>query len=188
VGLQPEQALESTALRTIAGEFFTDELAELGSKDAAMQTRGVWVMELSESRLSSAASPTGSALRVECVSSSPPRQCVFASPVNHGTYLRDETGERRFWPVVCGEIDIQALQRARDQIWAEANARLRSGASWWLETPDLVRLAGDQPRKLAIVANARSTGPKTVGTEQTLTCVIRNPRSTARIGAVSNEN
>ena len=33
---------------TDAGEFFTDELADLGSKDAAMQTRGVWIIELSE--------------------------------------------------------------------------------------------------------------------------------------------
>jgi predicted P-loop ATPase len=39
---------KSTALRTLAGEYFTDELADLGSKDAAMQTRGIWIIELSE--------------------------------------------------------------------------------------------------------------------------------------------
>jgi predicted P-loop ATPase len=39
---------KSTALRTLAGEYFTDELADLGSKDAAMQTRGAWIIELSE--------------------------------------------------------------------------------------------------------------------------------------------
>ncbi len=36
----PQGIRKSTALRTIAGEYFTDELADLGSKDAAMQTRG----------------------------------------------------------------------------------------------------------------------------------------------------
>jgi hypothetical protein len=39
---------KSTALRTLAGEYFTDELADLNSKDAALQTRGVWIIELSE--------------------------------------------------------------------------------------------------------------------------------------------
>ena len=39
---------KSTALRTLAGEYFTEELADLGSKDTAMQTRGVWIIELSE--------------------------------------------------------------------------------------------------------------------------------------------
>jgi len=44
----PQGIRKSTALRTIAGEYFTDELADLGTKDAAMQTRGVWIIELSE--------------------------------------------------------------------------------------------------------------------------------------------
>ena len=44
----PQGIRKSTALRTIAGEYFTDELADLGSKDAAVQTRGVWIIELSE--------------------------------------------------------------------------------------------------------------------------------------------
>jgi predicted P-loop ATPase len=151
----PQGIRKSTALRSIAGEFFTDELADLGTKDAAMQTRGVWIIELSEldslghaevARIKAFISRTTDRFRppygMRLVES--PRQCVFAGTVNHCTYLRDETGGRRFWPVVCGSIDIQALQHERDQLWAEAKARFQSGASWWLETPDLVRLAGDQ--------------------------------------------
>ena len=44
----PHWIRKSSALRTLAGEYFTDELADLGSKDAAMQTRGVWIIELFE--------------------------------------------------------------------------------------------------------------------------------------------
>ena len=73
-----------------------------------------------------------------------PRQCIFAGTVNHSTYLRDETGGRRFWPIACGRIDVDGLARDRDQLWAEAKARFENGAVWWLETADLVQMASDQ--------------------------------------------
>ena len=146
---------KSTALRTLASEYFTDELAELGSKDAAMQTRGVWIIELSEldslsnsdvARIKAFMSRTTDRFRppygMRLMES--PRQCVFAGTVNHSTYLRDETGGRRFWPVVCGRIAIDELRWDRDQLWAEANVRFSSGAPWWLEIVELVHMAADQ--------------------------------------------
>jgi predicted P-loop ATPase len=151
----PQGIRKSTALRTLAGEYFTDELADLGSKDAAMQTRGVWIIELSEldslsrsdvARIKAFMSRTTDRFRppygMRLVES--PRQCVFAGTVNHSTYLRDETGGRRFWPVACGRIDVDSLARDRDQLWAEVKIRFESGAVWWLETPDLVHMATDQ--------------------------------------------
>src|SRR5690606_12547294 len=39
---------KSTAIRALAGDWFTDEVADLGSKDAALQTQGVWIIEIAE--------------------------------------------------------------------------------------------------------------------------------------------
>jgi predicted P-loop ATPase len=136
----------------LAGPYFTDELADLGTKDSVLQTRGVWIIELSEldtlnrsevGRIEAFMSRTTDRFRPpygkRLVES--PRQCVFAGTVNHSNYLRDETGGRRFWPVACGSIDIDGLARDRDQLWAEAKARFDRGFLWWLETAELVEEA-----------------------------------------------
>ncbi len=140
---------KSTALRTLAGEWFTDQLAEVGSKDSAMQCHGVWIVELAEldsinrsesSRIKGFMSATFDRIRLPYGKNviEWPRDCVFAGSVNHDAYLRDETGARRFWPVRCGRIDIESLKRDRDQLWAEAVAQFEAGAAWWLQDQESI--------------------------------------------------
>jgi predicted P-loop ATPase/DNA primase len=156
--LEGEQGIrKSTALRVLAQPWFTDEIADIGSKDAALQTRGVWVIEIAEldsmsrsdigkikafmSRMTDRFRPPYGKRPIDS-----PRQCVFAGSVNHGTYLRDETGGRRFWPVKCEApvIDVDALAEVRDQLWAEATYLYFDGKPWWLDSVSLNREAAEE--------------------------------------------
>jgi predicted P-loop ATPase len=154
--LEGQQGIKkSTALRTLGRPWFTDELADLGSKDAALQTRGIWIIEIAEldgmtrteigkikafmSRGTDRFRPPYGRHVIES-----PRQCIFAGSVNQTNYLRDETGGRRFWPVACTRVLIDELGRDKDMLWAEAVHTYKAGAAWWLESLDLVREAAEE--------------------------------------------
>jgi hypothetical protein len=124
---------KSTALRVLAGDAnFSD--AEILSADPREQQElivGVWIFELSElaglrktevekvkmfaSKTCDSARPAYGRSRVDR-----PRRCIFVGTTNDAEYLQDATGNRRFWPVPTGAIDLDALRRDRDQLWAEA--------------------------------------------------------------------
>ena len=149
-------ALKSTALRKMFEPWFSDDLADLGTKDAAMQMQGMWLIEISEldamsrsevsrikafiSRSTDRFRPPYGARLIES-----PRSCVFWGTTNAEAYLKDETGGRRFWPIKAGRIDVDGLAAARDQLWAEANRLYLAGAAWWIVNPEAQRIAvGEQ--------------------------------------------
>lgn len=133
--LEGEQgAGKSTAVRILGGEWFGDSnLGDLKSKSAPMKLRGVWMQEIAEltalnraetNELKEFTSQQIDRYRLPYAKSEDdfPRRCIFIGTVNPGggAYLVDLTGNRRFWPVACGEIDVEGLARDRDQLWAEA--------------------------------------------------------------------
>ena len=120
-------ARKSTAVKALFNPWFSDELADLGSKDAAMQTRGVWGIEVSEldamsrmevSRIKSFITRTTDRFRPPYGSRiiESPRSCVFWGTTNSDGYLKDETGGRRFWPIKVGKIKVDLIQQMRDQL------------------------------------------------------------------------
>ncbi len=64
--------------------------------------------------------------------------------MNHRSYLRDDSGGRRYWPIACSKIDLDALRLDREQIWAEVVHLYKAGAKWWPSTPAEVKLCTSQ--------------------------------------------
>lgn len=151
-------ARKSTAVKTMFDPWFSDELADFGSKDAAMQTRGVWGIEISEldsmnrsetSRVKAFISRTTDRFRPPYGSRviESPRSCVFWGTTNTDNYLKDETGGRRFWPIKVGKIKIDDLASVRDQLWAEAVRLYQAGCAWWVVNPKIMEATSEEQRK-----------------------------------------
>lgn len=142
----PQGGLKSSSMEALFGpDNFTDEISDFGSKDAAMQLQGVWGIEVAElSTFKRAAAerakeflsrrqdrfrlPYGRTIVKK------PRRAVLIGTTNADAgYFEDHTGNRRYWPVRAGSIDIEAIRSERAQLWAEAVSRFKSGERWWLE-------------------------------------------------------
>jgi len=142
---------KSSALRALGSPWFLDDPCDPGTKDAKVQLQGKWIIEYPElDRFKTATIDKVKSWITERADNYVPkylrhtaevqRGCVFSATVNHATYLRDETGARRFWPIKTGWIRHKELIRDRDQLWAEAVYMYKAGEQWWTENPDEIAL------------------------------------------------
>lgn len=127
---------KSTFLAKLGGEWYSDSLQTFEGKDAAEMIQGTWINELGEltgfnrsetNLIKQFLSKQDDIFRKAYgrVTEKYPRRCVFFGTSNDYEFLRDNTGNRRFWPVEVGKHDIKKsiwkeLDCERDQIWAEA--------------------------------------------------------------------
>ena len=131
-----EGTMKSTSIVTLAGvENFSDQtILTQSDKEQQELVRGVWLFEIADlagmkraevekikafaTRTHDRARPAYGRRRVDA-----PRRCIFVGTTNEDEYLQSQTGNRRIWPLktgITGPIDIDALRRDRDQLWAEA--------------------------------------------------------------------
>lgn len=134
-------------LATINGQrYFTDENIDFRNKDSLMKLQGKLIFEMAElasfrkaetdeikgfitRKVDEYRPPYGRKITPR------PRMFGIGGSVNPTAgYLTDPTGNRRYWPVKCGnKIDIEALCADREQLWAEAVHRYKSGEKIWLQ-------------------------------------------------------
>jgi len=145
--------LKSTFCATLVGaDFFDDSMLDSDSKDAYQQLHGVWLKEFAELALfRGKAIDALKAFISGCKDRyrppyqrhfvEVPRQCVFIGTTNEETYLGDQTGNRRFLPVkVTRRADVAGLSQVREQVFAEALVRVKSGEAWHTSDPDVLSL------------------------------------------------
>ncbi len=156
----PQGRGKSTLVAKMSNGWYTDSVAGIGTKEAYEGLQGYWLVELGElaamrkieievtkNFISKTVDSYRAAYgrRVE----DHPRQCVFIGTTNSTSFLRDDTGNRRFWPVRL--LDVQPsktvwddlTQPVIDQLWAEAVVRYRDGESLTLPA-DLAAAALEQ--------------------------------------------
>jgi hypothetical protein len=152
----PQGTGKSTMFKTLCpdSDWFHDSFSlSLDAKQIIEQASGKWIVEVSDMKGHSrkddehikavlSSSVDVSRLAYGRVTSRVQRQFIFAGTTNVERSLRDPTGNRRHWPVeVRDGIDLSALAKDRDQLWAEASQMEAEGGSIRL-APELWAEAG----------------------------------------------
>ena len=134
---------KSTMLEAIAGEWFTTLGEDISNKDSLQKCHGgrliVEIAELDSFRKSEV-NTIKKVLSEPVDTFRPPygrveqsfkRQFIFVGTTNDDAYLRDPTGNRRFWPIECHKIDTDSILDDRDQLFAEALYLFNQGIKWY---------------------------------------------------------
>ena len=132
----PQGIGKSTFLRILGKDWFSDSLTSFEGKEAAELIQGTWINEVGEltamtkqetNAVKQFLSKTDDIYRAAYGrrTNKYPRRCVFFGTSNEEEFLKDMTGNRRFWPVDVGVHPAkksvwQDLPQEVDQIWAEA--------------------------------------------------------------------
>lgn len=160
----PQGRGKSTLLRKLGRTWYSDNfhLSMLQGKEAQEQLRGVWIVEIPEM----AGMAKADIERIKAFVTTQvdrfrqaygrrvenyPRQCVFFPTSNKTDFLRDQTGNRRFWPVEYGACEISKdvftdlTEYEVDQIWAEVLDFYRKGEPLFL--PEALRVEAEEIQK-----------------------------------------
>lgn len=159
----PQGIGKSTFLATLGKSWFSDSLQSFEGKEAAEMIQGVWINELGEmtgyTRSETNTIKQFLSKREDIYRQAYgrrtgryPRKCVFFGTCNQFEFLKDLTGNRRFWPVDVGRNKPKKniwndLPREVDQIWAEAVWRWRIGEPLYFEKPEMEDLARAEQEK-----------------------------------------
>lgn len=160
----PQGVGKSTLIAKLAGEWFSDSLnlGDTKDKTAAEKLQGYWILEIGElaglkkaevETLRSFLSRQNDIYRASFGKRATPhlRQCVFFGTTNaESGYLRDTTGNRRFWPVKtpggAAKHSWQLTNEEIQQIWAEALVYVKRGEKLYLDA-DMETLAKTEQRE-----------------------------------------
>lgn len=152
---------KSTAMSILSGPWFMDTPFALGDKDGFQAIRGKWIIELGELDSFNKAESTKAKQFFSASTDTyresygrrgndVPRQCVFVGTTNQDEYLKDATGNRRYWPVACTQVDLQRLREIRDQLWAEAMVCYEAGDIWWVNRDEAAMFAEAQDERFVV--------------------------------------
>ena len=144
----PQGIGKSTLLDKMSRGWFNDSIRTFEGKEASELLQGVWLVEISEldafrktdtARIKQFLSLRSDRFRAPYARhpKEVPRRCVFFGTTNTSEFLRDRTGNRRFWPVDVGLTKHAKnvwddLDDEIDQIWAEALMRWKIGENLYL--------------------------------------------------------
>lgn len=144
----PQGIGKSTFLSILGKQWFSDSLTTFEGKEAAELIQGTWINEIGELSaftkqetqvIKQFLSKTDDIYRAAYGRRTEkyPRRCVFFGTSNDDEFLKDATGNRRFWPVDVGVHPAvksvwRDLPAEVDQIWAEAYAYWALGEPLYL--------------------------------------------------------
>lgn len=153
----PQGIGKSTLLAILGRDWFSDSVLTFEGKEAAEQIQGVWIVEIGEMASYNKSDTNQVKLFLSKQkdiyrqaygrrTETHPRRCVFFGTSNFGDFLKDPTGNRRFWPVDVGILEpkksvITELTGEVDQIWAEAVVRYRLDEPIIMENKKLADMA-----------------------------------------------